>query len=367
MKVLHINTNYEVSSIYPNMLYELNLVTNEKGRLYYPVYQKKIIKDKNRDDVDVSKCLNKYDRLFFFKRNKKLYEDITELYSLNKFDVIFAYSLFSNGYLAYNIKKKHGIPYIVIIQNTDINLYFNKMLHLRNVGRKILHNASYIIFISEAYKEYLLKNYVAKHERSEIIKKSYVIPFGIDNFWFENKIHNKKKNKDKIKLLYVGKINRNKNILASIKACKSLIDMGQNLSFTVVGEIQNRRLAKKIMKNKFVYYVPFSEKNDLLNIYRDNDIFIMPSKKETFGLVYAEAMSQGLPVIYSKGQGFDKQFKEGTVGHRVEPNNINGIVDSILKIYEHYEDYTNRCTYAVEKFRWKNIIGKYKFILEQIK
>lgn len=40
----------------------------------------------------------------------------------------------------------------------------------------------------------------------------------------------------------------------------------------------------------------------------------MPSHKETFGLVYAEAMSQGLPIIYTKNQGFDGQFPDGYVG-----------------------------------------------------
>ena len=45
----------------------------------------------------------------------------------------------------------------------------------------------------------------------------------------------------------------------------------------------------------------------------------MTSLGESFGLTYAEAMSQGVPVIYSKGQGFDGQFKEGVVGYHVDP------------------------------------------------
>ena len=40
--------------------------------------------------------------------------------------------------------------------------------------------------------------------------------------------------------------------------------------------------------------------------------FCLPSHAETFGLVYVEAMSQGLPIIY-EGQGFDKQFQDGEV------------------------------------------------------
>ena len=44
-------------------------------------------------------------------------------------------------------------------------------------------------------------------------------------------------------------------------------------------------------------------KSELLGIYRSSSIFIMPSTGETFGLVYIEALSQSLPVIYTKGDG----------------------------------------------------------------
>ena len=60
----------------------------------------------------------------------------------------------------------------------------------------------------------------------------------------------------------------------------------------------------------------------------------MPSYTESFGLVYAEAMSQKLPVIYSKGQGFDGQFEEGLVGYHVSPYDVKDIANGILKALE---------------------------------
>jgi glycosyltransferase involved in cell wall biosynthesis len=59
-------------------------------------------------------------------------------------------------------------------------------------------------------------------------------------------------------------------------------------------------------------------KEKLLNNYRNSDIFIMPSYNETFGLVYIEAMSQGLPIIYTQNEGVDGYFKEGSVGYSVK-------------------------------------------------
>ena len=78
-------------------------------------------------------------------------------------------------------------------------------------------------------------------------------------------------------------------------------------------------------------------KDELLKEYRLNDIFVMPSKTETFGLVYAEAMSQGMPIIYTKNQGFDGQFCEGYVGYHVKYNDYRYIAKKISRIYSEYK------------------------------
>lgn len=367
INILHINTNYEVSSIYPNMLYELNNLPNVSGRLYYPSSSKKNISDKNAGFIDKTYCLKKHDRYFFFRRNKKLLKDVTSIYNFKQYDLVLAYSLFSNGYLAYTLKKKFSIPYIVIVQNTDINFYFKRMLHLRKIGRKILNEAEKVIFISQPYKDMILKKYIKDKDYEMLLSKSEVIPFGIDDFWFENKINNKLKNKNnKLRILYVGKINKNKNIISSAKACEKLLKQGKDVTFTIVGEIKDQKLFKKLRKYKFINYIPFISMDKLLEVYRNNDIFVMPSIKESFGLVYAEAMSQGLPVVYTKGQGFDKHFDDGKIGYSVIPTSINDIANTIVRINDNYEYFSENCLLLVEKFQWKNIAKYYHNIFQEI-
>lgn len=93
-----------------------------------------------------------------------------------------------------------------------------------------------------------------------------------------------------------------------------------------------------------------------MDLYRANDIFVMPSITETFGLVYAEAMSQGISVVYSKQQGFDGQFKEGDVGYHVDPRSVEEITNAIKKILSNYNAMSERCISLVNKFEWSNIL-----------
>ena len=70
-------------------------------------------------------------------------------------------------------------------------------------------------------------------------------------------------------------------------------------------------------------------------------------------------MLQSLPVIYSLGQGFDGQFKEGEVGYHVDKLNPDDIQDKILKIIENYDEISKRCYEKFTKFDWKKISKKY--------
>jgi glycosyltransferase involved in cell wall biosynthesis len=94
---------------------------------------------------------------------------------------------------------------------------------------------------------------------------------------------------------------------------------------------------------------------ELMSIYRAADIFLLPSGRETFGLVYAEAISQGLPVLYTRGQGFDGQFPDGTVGFAIDPNDPEGIADKIEAILRDYARFSQAALSGSRKFDWDKI------------
>jgi len=110
--------------------------------------------------------------------------------------------------------------------------------------------------------------------------------------------------------------------------------------------------------------VPPKPKEELINYYRDADVFVLPSIRETFGLVYAEAMTQGLPVIYSKGQGFDRQFEEGTVGFHAESRNAEEIADRIEDIMSNYQTISENCVRLSDRFNWSEIAKEYQRLYE---
>lgn len=89
------------------------------------------------------------------------------------------------------------------------------------------------------------------------------------------------------------------------------------------------------------------------------DIFVMPSHRETFGLVYIEAMSRGLPVVYTKGQGIDGFFEEGEIGYPVDPAETNAIVTAIENIIMNYSNISKNCIVNSKAFNWSSVSNEY--------
>ena len=371
MRIFHINCDYIFTTLHQKMFEELRK-QGVDGTVFVPIRKGAEGLINPISGVDVVKCFSDLDRFLFYVKQKKLFGAIKEKYVFKDYDIIHAYTLFTDGNCAYKLYKEYGIPYVVAVRNTDVNLFFKRRIFLRKRGIQILSNASRVFFLSESYKKQVMEKYVPKRKRDDIEKKSVVIPNGIDDFWHDNlNTSNREKAVDRInnrtiKLLYVGGINKNKNLGLTLDAINLLRNEGWNIEYTVVGRIEDEDLYNILISQNGTRYFKPEKKENLIDIYRDNDIFVMPSHTETFGLVYAEAMSQGLPIIYTRGQGFDKQFEEGVVGYSVSDADASELADVIERITRGYQELSSNCLEKVKKFNWNDIVNQYIEIYKSI-
>lgn len=374
MNILHININYTGSALHQTMIEHLNNQSGIVNSVFVPTYDKTKSVVKCGDYVTVSECFIKQDRVFYFKKQRKIIKSILENYDMKKFDIIHAYTLFSDGNAAMKLSEKYGIPYVVAVRNTDVNSFFKKMIHLRRHGVQILKNASAVFFLSPAYRDTVINKYVPDKLRETILRKSYVIPNGIDDFWLENankrnpeSIINRIRNEKKLNCIYVGGIDKNKNVELTLKALSALNRKGWRCTLTSVGRIADKSVYEKLCSYSIFRYVAPKEKEGLIEYYRKSDIFVMPSHRETFGLVYAEAMSQGLPVIYTGGQGFDGQFDDGFVGWPVSDKEPAAMVSAIENVVNNYESCSENAYASANCFSWTSLCKKYVELYNCIK
>lgn len=368
VRVFHLNSNYLYTTLHDLLINELkNHGVN--NTIYMPYNGNGNFRTTSENEVLCDKIFSKGDRFFYLKKQKKIIAAINEKYSFKDYDVTHAHTLFTDGFAALYLKEKYGIPYVVTVRNTDLNYFFKYRINLRKIGLKILREADKVIFLSASYKEQLIDKYVKEKTFKHQLKiKSIILPNGIDKFWLENKYYIDKSPVDKeLKLIYIGEISKNKNVITSINAIKRLRERGMDVSYTIIGSIKDKSIMQEIKKHKYINFLGRKDKKELMRILREHHIFIMPSKNESFGLVYAEAMSQSVPVIYSKNQGFDNQFENGTVGYSVVYNSEEDIVKAIQLIIKNYKKISKNCFINVDKFNWKTISLNIKNLYYDIK
>lgn len=370
MNILHICNGFTKGIFYNDLFHYLNL-SQINQTVVAPTLIESKIKSKKYEVLYIPRKSNILYRLFFIRKINRICKIVETNINLNNVDLIHAHTLFSDGAVAYNLYKKHKTPYIVAIRNTDINIFFKYLKIYNFLGFRILLNASKIIYISNSYETHLLKNIFTSSLKTNIRNKSIVLKNGINKDWIENTKHKKKISDKIIKLLYIGEIQPNKNIHSIIKSLDILNKDNTQFYLTIIGKGKNDnntylKKLKKLKNNNFEI-IDLKSKNELLNTIHSYDIFVMPSFTETFGLVYAESLTQGIPIIYSKNQGFDKIFDDGLVGFSVDPNSINDISNKIKLVVEKYTLLTeNIKKIDLQMFSWELIANEYHNIYREI-
>ena len=370
MHILHISTDFGGSKVHAS-LYKCLAEQGIAQTIYCPVRSVREI-DQNafvakETDIVYDNVIKPYHRYVYHIKRQAIFRSLQNKINLKNVDLCHAATLFTDGGQAYKIYKKYHIPYVVAVRNTDINGFLDLLPHTWSAGKAILRHAKKIFFISNALMEKFMNHRVIQPILDEIRDKMMLIPNGIDEFYLNHLFYEPHSGH---RVLYVGDFSSNKNVLRLGEAVLRLrAEQGyEDVTLTLVGGGKNTDDRVQQMINGhpdvFHYLGPIYDKEKLSEVFRTHSLFAMPSIHETFGLVYLEALSQNLPIVYTKGQGVDGLFDD-TVGIGVNPTSVAEIKEAMEVVLKSPQRYSNR-NVCFEQFRWNGIAEKYINLYKQV-
>ena len=182
-------------------------------------------------------------------------------------------------------------------------------------------------------------------------------------------------------LISVGRHVPRKNFQLVIKAIKIIKEKHPHLQikYFLIGEGKETANLKE-MRNKFnlekeIFFLGATHdavKNKYMKL---SDVFIMPSialknSIEGFGLVYLEANFYKLPVIGTITGGISEVIEHDRSGLLIRPNDLNGLINAILYLYDHKEKRKNMGEYShnkvINNYDWDLIVNKYVDLFHKI-
>ena len=147
----------------------------------------------------------------------------------------------------------------------------------------------------------------------------------------------------KVQLLYVGRVCAEKGVKVILQALDIFVNeqKQQHFHLNVFGdgdEVYRRELEAFLQEKQLTQFVTFHGRvpqDELIQHYDRSDIMLIPSLwKEPFGLVVAEAMARGLPVIASKVGGPAEIITHGVDGWLVEPGDERALATAINQLLD---------------------------------
>lgn len=369
MRILHICNDFCGSKVHSNLYRELDGIG--VNQTVFTCYRGNFPEGTNQFDASCSdfiyrNVLGTKHRFLFHTKVNKVYHELINAVDPKQYDLVHAVTMFTDGAVAYRLFKEYGLPYVISVRNTDINEFLVVAPHTWRIGMNILKNASKIVFISKAPKDKFCTHFLIRRFLPKIQDKFLVQPNGIDSYWLEH-IYKDKPNTDH-NIIYVGRFDFNKNVLRLIKAILELQVDFKDIHLHLVGGDGGREQKIKNLVDKhkdcLIYHGKIYDKEQLRQLYRLCNIFAMPSIHETFGLVYMEALTQNLAVLFTKKQGIDGLF-DAHIGESVNALSVVSIKEGLRKLLTN-RDYYNSNSVDFSLFNWSQIAVNYKIMYEQI-
>ena len=142
-------------------------------------------------------------------------------------------------------------------------------------------------------------------------------------------------------LLYVGVVRETKGVLVLVEACRLLAERGHEIRLLLVGECESDEFEVRLRQSVAEAHLEdrVTMPGRLTGVekgacFTDSDIFCYPSyfESETFGIVCAEAMAAGLPVVATRWRGIPDVVRDGETGLVVPPQDPAAFADAVEEL-----------------------------------
>lgn len=270
-------------------------------------------------------------------------------------DVIHAHCVNSAGIIAYTIHKMTGIPYVITEHSTT---YARKLIRSwqRPLMQKAAEHASARLAVSRDFAVLLQKEYQGLDWEyvPNILSPQFEAPVDLAN----------KPANDHFTFCSVAHLQHKKGYDILLPAFADALKQYPDLKLKIGGggyeEFKLHKLAEELGIQNNVLFLGRLKNNEVLDLMYQSDAFVLASRHETFGVVFIEALSQGLPVIATRCGGPESIVNDAN-GLMVDAENQAQLTSALIQLYE------NRAKYDAAALR-ENCLNEFgeKKVIQQI-
>ncbi len=135
-----------------------------------------------------------------------------------------------------------------------------------------------------------------------------------------------------LRLLYVGRVSKEKNLSLLARAFRSLLETGADVQLVVVGDGPYLGELKEELAGTPTTFTGYLEGDELAMVYASCDLFVFPSTTDTFGNVVLEAQASGVPVIVTDMGGPQENVLPDMTGIVIQGDSEEALLNGLLSL-----------------------------------
>jgi glycosyltransferase involved in cell wall biosynthesis len=286
-----------------------------------------------------------------------------ELAEDEQFDVVHAHDWMTYP-AGMAVAAMSGKPLVLHLHSTEFDRSgenVNQMIY--DIERSGMEAADKIIAVSYYTRNIVIARYGISGEKVEVVHNG-VERNGSANFGLCDTHIDKN---EKI-VLCMGRITMQKGPEYFLTAAKKVLEVVDNVKFVMAGsgDMLHRavEMAAELGIGHKVLFTGFLRGEDVQNIYRMADLFVMPSVSEPFGLVPLEALDNDVPVIISKQSGVSEVLTHALKVDFWDVTEIANKIVAVLKYPPLQMTLRNHGNYEVRRLSWIDSAAKCMKIYE---
>ncbi len=297
--------------------------TDFLGKLVYWLFSKRL-PGLGKKDYDFARCRTELADSFFGRRC------LVKALKNYRPDIIHIHTQ-SIAYLSSSIFKK--IPAVVSIDYTaallakehprPANVTYQPIIYFE---KKCFEAAAHVITWSKRARDSVIEHYGISPQKVTVIAP----PVCLEEF--ASLTPKKLFNKDRPRLLFVGNDFERKGgedlLAVFLESLSHLceLDIVSNASIKLP-TMPNLRLHQGISRLS----------PEILQLYAESDIFVMPTREDVYGIVFSEAMAAGLPCIGTKVMAVPELVQNGVNGFTISPGDREALRKALLELINNYQ------------------------------
>lgn len=274
-----------------------------------------------------------------------------------KIDIIYSHYLF-NTFFAIKFLNSFNIPIVAIEHWSEINKPA-LLTSIQKMGDEVYPKIDQLLTVSHAAQKAIKQHFN--------IEATVVYNMVSDKFKFMKNVSSN----GKVNFITIGSLIHRKGFDLLIDAFAKLQLPGDKWELNIIGDGEEKDMLSKQIANvhleQNIHLLGNRTTDEIVNILNQSHVFVLPSRMETFGVVYIEAMACGLPVIATPCGG-PEEFVDKQNGLLVPIDDVDSLAKALEQMFSHYQDYDRQAIAdnCKARFSSKVIAKQLTGIFEQV-